>query len=342
MADTSNPPQHQCTQRNLITDVAGLKLGNAHDAQLRSGVTVVLPEAAAVAAIDVRGGGPGTRESDALALGGAVNEVHGIVLSGGSAFGLSAATGVQSWLAERGIGYRVGAACVPIVPQAILFDLLNGGDKAWGASPPYERLARQACEAAALEFEIGTAGAGYGANTATLKGGLGSASACLPDGTCVGAVVAVNAVGSVTVGDGPQFWAAPFERGREFGGLGFPSRVPADALWPPLKGSARENTTIAIIATDATLTRPEARRLAILAQTGLARAIYPVHTPLDGDVVFALATGHKPPPAGLHGLTRLGALAADVLARAVARGVYEARSFAERTPPCWRDKFGAS
>ena len=328
-------------KHNLITDVGGLKVGSADDARLRSGVTVLIPDRPAVAAIDVRGGGPGTRESDALGLAGTVNEMHALVLSGGSAFGLSAATGVQSWLAERGIGFAVGAARVPIVPQAILFDLNNGGDTAWGASPPYERLARQACDAASHTFALGSAGAGMGATTATLKGGLGSASAILPDGTRVGALVAVNPVGSVTVGDGPHFWAAPFERNGEFGGLGGLAHLSDDMLRPRLKGSPSQNTTIAIVATDATLTKVEAHRLAIMAQTGLARAIHPVHTPLDGDVVFALATCARPRPAEPHGLTRLGALAADVLARAIARGVYEATSFAERTPPSWRDKFGA-
>lgn len=331
---------------NLITDVPGLTVGNAEDARLASGVTVLLPEKPAVAAVDVRGGGPGTRETDALGLAGTVQEVHAIVLSGGSAFGLSAATGVQSFLRERGIGFDVGGQRVPIVPQAILFDLLNGGDKNWGASPPYERMARAASEKAARTFALGSIGAGYGATTATLRGGLGSASQRLNDGLIVGALVAANPVGSVTVGDTRHFWAAPFEHNREFGGLGLPSPLPADATVPRLKGGpqacARENTTIAVVATNARLTKPEAHRLAVMAQTGLARAIYPVHTPLDGDTVFALATGDVDLSGGPRGLALLGAAAADALTRAVARGVYEAAPALAgwKGPPAWRTRFG--
>jgi L-aminopeptidase/D-esterase-like protein len=326
---------------NLITDVPGLTVGNAIDVRLASGVTVLLPERPAVAAIDVRGGGPGTRESDALGLAGTVSEVHALVLSGGSAFGLSAATGVQSWLRERGTGFKVGGMHVPIVPQAILFDLINGGDKDWGASPPYERLGRGACEAARLQFALGSAGAGYGATTATLRGGLGSASTALPDGLIVGALVAANPLGSVTVGDTRHFWAAPFEQADEFGGLGLPSPIPADATVPRLKGGPLQSTTIAIVATNARLTKPEAHRLAVMAQSGLARAIHPVHSPLDGDVVFALATGEIALSEETRGLTLLGAAAADTLARAVARGIYEAAPAPAlwQGPPAWRTRF---
>lgn len=331
---------------NLITDVPGLTVGNADDARLASGVTVVLPQRPVVAAVDVRGGGPGTRETDALGLAGTVAEVHAVVLSGGSAFGLSAATGVQSFLREREIGFDVGGQHVPIVPQAILFDLSNGGDKEWGPAPPYERLGRAACETASRTFAVGSSGAGYGATTATLRGGLGSASARLDGGLIVGAVVAANPVGSVTVGDTRHFWAAPFERGSEYGGLGWPTPMPADASLPRLKGgpraSARENTTIAVVATNARLSKPEAYRLAVMAQTGLARAILPVHTPLDGDTVFALSTGDVELAGGPRGLALLGAAAADTLARAVARGVYEAAPAPcfWKGPPAWRTAFG--
>lgn len=327
---------------NLITDVPGLRVGNAHDERLASGVTVLLPDAPAVAAVDVRGGGPGTRESDALGLAGTVNEVHGLVLSGGSAFGLAAATGVQSWLRERGIGFSVGSARVPIVPQAILFDLLNGGDKGWGPSPPYERLAQEACAAAGRSFALGSAGAGYGATTATLRGGLGSASELLGGGLVIGALAAVNSLGSVTVGDTSHFWAAPFEQDGEFGGCGLPAPWPADATEPRLKGGAPQNTTLAIVATNALLTKPEAYRLAVMAQTGLARAIYPVHSPLDGDVVYALATGHVALPDTTRSLALLGAAAANALARAIARGIYEAAPAPAfwTGPPAWRARFG--
>lgn len=328
--------------RNLITDVPGLLVGQAHDSLVCSGVTVVLPDAPAVAAIDVRGGGPGTRETDALGLAGSVEHVHAIVLSGGSAFGLAAATGVQAVLAERGIGFAVGAARVPIVPQAVVFDLANGGDKSWGRDPPYEGLAAAACEAAGTDFALGSAGAGYGATTATLRGGIGSASQVLTDGSIVGALAIVNAAGSVTLGATRHFWAAAFEQGDEFGGAGWPDGPASDHLKLQLKGALGASTTIAVVATNVALSRPQAHRLAVMAQTGMARAIYPVHTPLDGDAVFALSTGAMPLADPVAHLTRLGAVAADVLARAIARGVYEAAPSPAgwAGPPAWRTLFG--
>ncbi|MGZ5852241.1 MAG: P1 family peptidase, partial [Hyphomicrobium sp.] len=230
----------------------------------------------------------------------------------------------QSWLAEHGVGFAIRSARVPLVPQAVLFDLLNGGNKAWGSSPPYEGMGRMACETASVDFALGSAGAGFGATTARTRGGLGSASQTLDRGLVVGALAAVNPVGSPTIGDTPHFWAAPFEVGNEFGGHGFPNPLPPGALEPRLKGGPQEATTIAIVATNAKLSTREAHRLAVMAQTGLARAIYPVHTPLDGDVVFAVATGEVELDDPVLGLARLGTAAANVLARAVARGVYEA------------------
>lgn len=312
------------TQRNSITDVPGLAVGNAQDSTAFTGVTVILPDRPAVAAVDIRGGGPGTREMDALGLASTVDEVHGVVLSGGSAYGLGAAGAVQAWLAERGRGFKVRSATVPIVPQAILFDLLNGGDKSWGRTTPYERLAWQACEAAGLDFPMGSAGAGFGATTCNLRGGLGSASARMTSGLVVGALAAVNPVGSVAIGDGPHFWAAPFEQSGEFGSLGWPSSIPTCALSPRLKGEPGESTTLAVIATNAKLTKREAQRLAVMAHTGMARAIHPVHTPLDGDIVIALSTGDVTLSDPIYDLAHLGALASLTLARAIARGVYEA------------------
>lgn len=320
------------TLRNLITDVPGLTVGNAHDARLLSGATVLLGDRPFVAAADGRGGGLGTREIDALAPQGTVDEVHAIVLSGGSAFGLDAASGVQAFQRERGVGFAVREARVPIVPGAILFDLLNGGDKDWGRVPPYASLAYDACHNAGTQFEIGSVGAGFGASCVSTRGGLGSASMVLADGVVVGALAAVNPAGSPTIGTGPHLWAAPFEVGGEFGGRGWPSPMPADALVPRLKGAAGESTLLAIVATNARLTKTGALRLAIMAQTGLARAIYPVHTPLDGDIVFAISTGQAPPPDPVHGLARLGAAAANVLARAIGRGVHQASP----VPPNWR------
>ncbi len=330
------------SNRNLITDVAGVRVGHADDARLGSGATVVIFDAPAVAAADVGGGGPGTRESALLDPAMTVERIDAIAISGGSAFGLDAASGVQAWLAEQGRGFAIREARVPIVPGAVLFDLLNGGDKAWGRFSPYRELGFQAAATAAADFALGSVGAGLGATTVNLKGGLGSASATLANGVTVGALAAVNAVGSVVIGSGPYFWAAPYERGREFGGRGLPSPLPNDALTFRTKGQPGENTTLVIVATDAAFSKAQTRRLAVMAQDGLARAIRPVHTPLDGDIVFAAATGAHPLADPVRALSELGALAADVVARAIARAIYEARALAfAGALPSWKDKFGS-
>jgi D-aminopeptidase len=310
---------------NLMTDVTGVLVGNAEDAVVRTGVTVVLFATPAVCSVDVRGGGPGTRETDLLSPERTVEAVDAIVLSGGSAFGLEAAAGAHVTLADMGRGFAVGSVRIPIVPSAILFDLLNGGDKGWGTMPPYRALGVQATQAASTDFALGTAGAGYGATTAGLKGGLGSASAVTSFGARVGALVAVNAVGSVTMGERPYFWAAPFEQAQEFGGRGLPATVTPEMLAFRTKfNMPSAATTIAVVVTDAVLTKAQARQLAVMAQNGLARAIYPVHTPLDGDTVFAASTGQIPLPDPHAALSELGHVAATTLARAIARGVYEA------------------
>jgi D-aminopeptidase len=328
--------------RNLITDVSGVLVGQADDARAGTGVTAVVFERPAVASIDVRGGGPGTRETDLLDPSTTVQAVDAIVLSGGSAFGLDAASGVQAWLAEQGRGFAIRSARVPIVPGAILFDLLHGGDKNWGRYPPYRELGYAAAAGARAEFNLGSAGAGFGATTANLKGGLGSASAAVR-GFTIGALAAVNAAGTVTVGDGPWFWSAPFERDNEFGARGWPSPLPNDALALPTKGELGESTTLVVVACDAALTKAQAKRLAVMAQVGLARAIRPVHTPLDGDVVFAAATGARPLADPIADLAQLGSAAADVVARAIARAVYEATALPfPGAKPAWRDRFGAS
>ena len=321
-------------KNNLITDVAGMKIGQAEDPDIRSGVTIVLPDAPAVAALDCRGGGPGTRETDALATGATVEHIHAIVLAGGSAFGLEAAGGVMSWLAAKGRGFRVGDHVVPIVPAAILFDLGNGGDKSWAVDPaapsPYRRLGLAACKAAGAKFALGNAGAGYGAVAGALKGGTGSASIVLDGGVTVGAIAAVNAFGSTLMPGTNHFWAWPLERDGEMGGLGPPDpTLPLDldyafdsAVFD--KGAAAANTTLAVVATDAALDRTQAQRVAIMAQDGIARAIRPVHTPFDGDTVFVLATGAHENAVGIDDVARIGAAAADCVARAIARGVFEA------------------
>jgi L-aminopeptidase/D-esterase-like protein len=326
--------------RNLITDIAGLRVGHAGDAKLGSGATVVVFDAPVAASVDVRGGGPGTRETALLDPAQTVEGIDAIVLSGGSAFGLDAASGTQAWLREQGRGFKVREAKVPIVPAAILFDLLSGGNKDWGRYPPYREFGYDAAKIAGADFALGSVGAGLGATTVNLKGGIGSASAVTRDGITVGAIVAVNAAGSVIVGDGPHFWAAPFEQNKEFGGRAWPASFPEDALAFRSKGAPGANTTLAVVATDAKLSKAQCKRLAVMAQSGLSRAIYPVHTPLDGDVVFAAAIGAKPLADPAFSLSELGMLAANVLARAVARGVYEAKTMEfPGAVQCWRDRF---
>lgn len=329
--------------RNLITDVRGVLVGNAHDAGAASGVTVALFERPTIASVAVLGGAPGTRDTALLEPDMTVQHVDAIALSGGSVWGLAAADGVVAELARSGRGFPVGGLHVPIVPTAILFDLLNGGVKDWigsGEEAPYRALARAAAQAAGLEFGLGSAGAGHGATTAALKGGLGSASARAATGHVIGALAAVNAVGSAMIGDGPQFWAAPYEQEAEFGGLGWPQTMPPDALGLRFKGGPGQNTTIALVATDAVLTKAQCKRLALAAHDGLARALRPVHAPMDGDVVFAAATGHAGAPSDAFGLAELCATAADVLARAVARGVHAATALPfPDAKPAWRDRF---
>ncbi|MFL6799545.1 MAG: P1 family peptidase [Xanthobacteraceae bacterium] len=322
--------------RNLITDVAGILVGNADDAGLASGTTAVIFEQPSVAGVDVRGGAPGTRETDLLEPHRTVERIDAVVLSGGSAFGLDAGAGVQAWLRERGRGFEIGSIRVPLVCGAVLFDLLNGGDKSWGRFSPYRELGYAAAAAAEKSFRLGTAGAGYGATTVALKGGLGSASAVTRDGHTLGALVGVNACGSVNMGESPYFWAAPFEINAEYGGLGSPASAPPRALEFRAKGQPGENTTIAVVATDASLSKAQVKQLAVMAQDGLARAIYPAHTVLDGDTVFAVATGHRSARQPTHELAELGAVAANVLARAVARGIYEAQALPGGIPS-WHD-----
>jgi L-aminopeptidase/D-esterase-like protein len=327
--------------RNLLTDVEGVLVGHAHDPRLGSGTTAIVFDKPAVTSIDVRGGGPGTHETDLLDPAMTVEHVDALALSGGSAFGLEAASGVQAWLREQGRGFAIRAARVPIVPGAVLFDLLAGGDKDWSRYSPYRELGYAAAAAAAKDFALGSVGAGLGATTVNFKGGIGSASSVTSGGHIVGALAAVNPTGSVVLGDGPWFWAASLEQQGEFGALGWPTEIPSAALIPRTKASARESTTLAVVATDAALGKAQAWRLAVMAQTGMARAIYPVHSPLDGDVVFAAATGRKPLGDPVIALSELGAIAANTLARAIARAVFEATPLPfPGALPSWRDKFG--
>jgi L-aminopeptidase/D-esterase-like protein len=333
--------------RNLITDVAGLRVGHAQDAAVASGVTVAVFDGRAAVSASVQGGAPGTRAVGLLGPEMTVPKIDAVVLSGGSEFGLDAAGGVINALSQRGTGFEIAGLRVPIASQAILFDLVNGGRKPWLSDPEHERppyweLGLAAALAAEETFALGTVGAGAGATTANLKGGLGSSSTRTPSGFVVGALVAVNALGSTVIGDGPHFWAGVYEREGEFGGLGWPESIPADALVPRMKAGVQPSTTIGLVATDAALTKAACKRLAIMAHDGLARAIRPVHAPVDGDTLFAAATGRNETALDPIVLTELGLAAADCVARAIARGVYEAQAlpFAGALP-AWKDLFSA-
>jgi D-aminopeptidase len=329
--------------KNLITDVAGLVVGNAEDEVIKTGTTVLTATTPFTAAVDVMGGAPGTRETDCLDPDRLVSDVDALVLSGGSAFGLDAASGVVDALADEGRGFAVGSVTVPIVPAAILFDLLNGGDKDWGSNP-YRRLGAEAYANTGVDFALGTAGAGFGATTANLKGGLGSASLVLDDGCTVGALVAVNPHGSAVVPGSGNFWAAPFEVNAEFGGRGQATEF--NPLGEPQneKQAAfedRANTTIAIVATDAVLDKAQLKRVAVAAQDGMARALVPAHTPFDGDLVFSLATGTHELEDPVRDLMTIGHAASICLSRAIARGVFEATARPQDTLATWADTWGS-
>ena len=330
-------------KNNSLADIAGLKIGNAQDDSLKSGATAIICDEPMIASVAVHGGAPGTRDVALLEPENSVESIDAITLSGGSAFGLDAASGVQSWLRQNGRGFAIGPVRIPIVPGAIIFDLINGGDKDWGKHSPYRDFGWDAAENASREFATGSVGAGTGAITAGLKGGLGSASIALENGVTIAALFAVNCLGSCTFGETKHFHAAMFEHGEEFGGHGAPDHLPADAS--DIKIKFREvtanmaNTTIGVVATDAVLTKAQAKRLAIAAHDGIARAIWPAHTPMDGDLVFALASGKSGVVPGAGDWIDLGAHAAGVTARAIAQGVYTATGTAGDPYPSYQEKF---
>lgn len=319
---------------NLITDVEGVLIGHAQDAKVATGVSVALFENDAVASVAITGGAAAGRDQECLALEASVQAIHAIVLAGGSGYGLDAATGAQAFLREHERGFRIGSALVPIAPQAIVFDLLNGGDKNWGRYPPYRELAYEACGAAARAFALGSVGAGLGATTANLKGGAGSASVVTRGGHTVGALMIVNAIGSAVAGAGPHFWAAPWEIDGEFGGRGLPQNPDQDVTW---KGYVPA-TTIGLIATDAKLTKAQCKRLAIAASGGLSKGLRLAHATMDGDTLFAAATGKRDLAA--NDFVEICALGSDCVARAIARGVYEAKALPfPGALPAWKDRF---
>ena len=326
---------------NLITDVAGVRVGSDHDERIASGVTAVIFDEPAVASIAIHGGAPAVRDTALLEPEMMVEQVDAFVLSGGSAFGLDAAGGVMAYLVGIGRGFLSRGMRVPIVPGASLFDLANGGDKAWGRKPPYWDMGFRAAEAAGATFVLGTAGAGYGANSYGLKGGLGSASAVAARGFRVGALVAANPGGRVTRGATRHFLAAPFERDGEFGGHGFGEENPEDSRHLRLRSDHPANTTLAVVATDARLPKAQVKRLAVMAQAGFALAFRPAHSPVDGDVVFAAATGRSRQEPEVRDLAEIGMLAAECVARSIARAVYEATSLPfPGALPSWRERFG--
>lgn len=327
---------------NSLGDVQGLSIGCAEDANALTGVTVIVPDQRAVCAAEILGGGPGTRETDALASKNLVDAVDAVVLAGGSVYGLGAADGVAAAMGAEGRGFALidlpGVPRSPVIPAAILYDLANGGNKAWGDAPPYAALGKRAYAARSREVKLGNAGAGLGAKAGALKGGQGSASIVTSDGFTIAALACVNSWGSTTIPGSRAFWAHAFEIDAEFGGVK-PEIISIDAEdWGGAKfaPTPRANTTIACVAVDADLTAAEAKRVAQMASAGLARAIRPIFAPFDGDIVFALATAGKPTPAPRPlAIARFGAAAADCLARAIARGVYAAETIGPHT--AWRD-----
>ncbi len=325
---------------NLITDIDGLMIGNAKSDALKSGVTVLVGDKPFVAAVDVRGGAPGTRETDLLAPDKLVEAIDAIVLSGGSAFGLDAASGVMDALHRSGRGFEVGSVRVPLVSSAIVFDLLNGGDKNWPDNP-YRQLGNEAFECRASDFALGSHGAGTGATTADLKGGLGSASVQLTDGSLVAALVVANPRGSVVTPGSGHFWAAPFEVNGEFGSYGLCPSAPELLLHDTrLTDEPLANTTIAVVATDLELTVAQTQRMAVAAHDGMARAIVPSHTPLDGDLVFGVSTGKRKMNNPVGSQAELCHAAAVCLSRAIARAIYLAEPASGDLLPCWQELYG--
>ena len=302
-----------------LTAIPGLKVGHFTLSERPTGCTVVLAEDGAVGGVDVRGGAPGTREIALLDPVNSVQVVHAVVLSGGSAFGLDAASGVVRYLDERDIGYRVGPNVVPIVVGAILFDLSVGDDPR--IRPDADCGYRAATHASSETPAEGNVGAGAGATVGKLrgraqamKGGVGTASITLEDGLTVAAMVAVNAVGDIIDPATGSIVAGV----RTEDGLGLADARVLLRAGAPNESQSGANTTIGVVATNATLTKTEVTKVAQMAQDGLARTIYPAHTPSDGDTVFSLATGTF---SGSASVSTIGALAADVMAEAIVRAV---------------------
>ncbi len=344
-------------KKNLITDILGIQVGHAEDNKIGTGVTVITGESHFTAAVDVRGGGPGTRETDMLNLENSIGRADAIVLSGGSAFGLDACAEVQDLLRQDNKGYKLGKAIVPLVPGAVIFDL-NINDNPHiniiGKQSPWRKLANIAYKSANTDFLLGSFGAGCGATTATLKGGQGSSSwlQTFSNGEkyIVGAIVVNNAVGNPLLNDGPHFLSAYLEFGDEFGGHGVSNDLYDNVLRAkrsPSSNSKKEifdnipsNTVIGVVATNAPLTRANLKRLAIMAHDGIARSLCPAHTPMDGDTIFSISTCKNINEQVLDNvdILALGARGSDCVARACNRAVYEALKIGN-SKPGWKKKF---
>ena len=326
-------------KNNLITDISGLYIGNSEDEKVKTGVTVLVSENPFTAGVKILGGAPGTRETTLLDPDKLVQKIDAIVLAGGSAFGLEAASEVCERLANNKRGFPIGNVKVPIIPSAILFDLTNGGNKDW-QSNPYRNLGRKALESAGIEFSNGSVGAGFGALTSDLKGGLGSASIQIENGIVVAAIVAVNSVGSATIGKEKNFWAAPFEIDEEFGGIEPINSYNSFKMhYEEITALKGQSTTLAIVATNANINQAQATRVASAAHAGISRAIYPSHTPLDGDIVFAVATNEIDTHDHATDTMKIGNAAADCVSRSIAKAVYHAKSEKTDIIPSWSKKF---
>ena len=343
--------------KNLITDIPGIQVGHAEDNKIGTGVTIITGDKPFSAAVDVRGGGPGTRETDMLNLENSIGRADAIVLSGGSAFGLDACAEVQDLLRHDNKGYKVGKAVVPLVPGAVIFDL-NINDKPHvniiGEHSPWRKLANKAYKSINTDFLLGSFGAGCGATTATLKGGQGSSSysQTFSHGReyVVGAIVINNAVGNPLLNEGPHFLSANLEIGNEFGGYGVSKdlydnilrakRLPSSTEQNENFNNISSNTVIGVVATNAPLTRSNLKRLAIMAHDGIARSLSPSHTPMDGDTIFAITTCQNIEEQLLENvdILALGARASDCVARACNRAIYEAEAIGN-SKPGWKNLF---
>ncbi len=343
--------------KNLITDVPGVQVGSAEDNKIGTGVTIITANKPFAAAVDVRGGGPGTRETDMLSLDNSIGRADAIVLSGGSAYGLDASSEIQDLLRQDKKGYQLGEAIIPLVPSAVIFDLNineNPHVNKIGERSPWRKLANDAYKSIGLDFALGSYGAGCGATTATLKGGQGSTSWTQKYSNgqeyTVGAIVINNAVGNPLLNVGPHFLSGHLELENEFGGHGASNknydhilrakRLPSSIGLANTFNDITSNTVIGVVATDAPLSRTNLKRLAIMAHDGIGKSLNPAHTPMDGDTIFSITTNPVKNEINFENtdILAMGSRISDCVARACNRGVYEAVPIG-KSKPSWKDIF---